>query len=131
MTVLDIGEKVGSWFDMDGGGRVQLRTLDAADLRVIRRHAVKKGAEYKRIDGKAERFEFDVVDEDLQNELFWDRIITAWENLIDGKGAEIPCTKENKVLLMSRSAKFAKLVAEALKLLAADESAALEQAAKN
>jgi hypothetical protein len=131
MTVLEIEEKPGVWFEMEGGGRVQLRTLNADGWKAIRKQTVNKKVEFKRVGGKAERFEFEEVNDDLQNELFWDHIIMTWENFIDGQGKEIPCTKENKLLLMTRSAKFSKFVADSLKMLSDSEAATAEQTEKN
>jgi len=113
MTVIDVEERTGVWFDMDGGGRVQIRTLTADDMKSIRKQTVKKRTEFKKVDGTPGRFEYEEVNDELQNELFWDRVITDWSGLYDGKGSEIPCTKENKLLLMMRSIKFAKFVGNA------------------
>jgi hypothetical protein len=122
-TVFDLEESgKGAWFDMEGGGRVQLRTLTAYDFKEIRKQTVKSKTEYKRIDGKAERFDVDVVDEELQNALFWDHCIVNWENLFDSKNNPIPCNKENKIILMERSLKFSKFVGECLRKLNEDEA---------
>jgi hypothetical protein len=131
MTVFDLSENPGVWFDMEGGGRVQLKTLAAEDLKAIRKQSAKKRVEYKRIEGKAERFDVEDVDEDAQNQLFWDHVIMSWEKFFDSKGEPIPCTKENKVLLMQRSIKFARFVTEAMKTLSEDETAQAEATEKN
>ena len=131
MTVFNLEEKPGAWFELEGGGRVQLRSISADDWKVIRKQTVKREVDFKRIDGKAERFEFEKVNDDLQNELFWDHVIQSWENFIDSKGEKIPCTKENKILLMSRSAKFVKFVSECLKQMADDDAAQAEALEKN
>jgi hypothetical protein len=131
MTVFDLSENPGVWFDMEGGGRVQLKTLAAEDLKAIRKQSAKKRVEYKRIEGKAERFDVEDVDEDAQNQLFWDHVIMSWEKFFDSKGEPIPCTKENKVLLMQRSIKFARFVTEALRTLSEDETAQAEATEKN
>lgn len=131
MTVIDVEERTGVWFDMDGGGRVQIRTLTADDMKSIRRQTVKKRTEFKKVDGTPGRFEYEEVNDELQNELFWDRVIVDWSGLYDGKGSEIPCTKENKLLLMMRSIKFAKFVGECLKELSDSEAELEELASKN
>lgn len=119
----DLEEKnEGAWFDLDGGGRIQLRMLRPEILKDIRRQTNKKTVEYKRVDGKAERFEVEKEDEDLFHELFWDHCIVAWENFVDSKGKEIPCTKENKLLLLMRSIKFAEIINDCLKKLGIDEA---------
>ena len=131
MTVLNIEEIAGAWFEMEGGGRVQLRSMTAIAMKAIHRQTVEKKAEYKRVEGKAERFEFETVNDDLQSELFWDYIIVGWENLFDSKNTPISCTKENKLLLMSRSAKFANFVSESLKKINDDEAKEAETTLKN
>jgi hypothetical protein len=131
MTVFDIGEKAGVWFDMEGGGRVQLKTMAADDLRAIRKQTVKKKVDFKKIEGTPVRLEYEELNEDLQNELFWDHVIVSWINLFDAKGAEIPCTRENKMLLMTRSAKFGKFIGDALKELSEAEIGQAEAAEKN
>lgn len=131
MTVFDLEEKPGVWFDMDGGGRVQLKTLNPAAWKQIRAKSVKVVSEYQKLDGKWERFEVERRDDDLQNELFWDAVIVAWEKLFDGKGAEIPCTTENKTLLMMTQPKFARFIKECSDTLAADEIARAEASEKN
>ncbi|MFH2075982.1 MAG: hypothetical protein ABIJ57_11665, partial [Pseudomonadota bacterium] len=60
-----------------------------------------------------------------------DRVIISWENLFDVKEKPIPCTKENKILLMSRSLKFAKFIGDSLKNLAEVEAKDAENAEKN
>ena len=130
-TVFNLDEKTGFWFDMEGGGRLQLRTIDVTDWKAIRNRTVKKKVDFKKVEGTPGRFEFEEVNEDLQNELFWDQVIVSWENFFDSKGSPIPCTKENKILLMSRSVKFAKFVGDCLKQMAEDEAIQAEQAEKN
>jgi hypothetical protein len=108
MTVLDIEEKAGVWFDMEGGGRVQLRALSAEDWRKIRKAtvAVKPFVhEYEvKINGVAvKKFEVlnqEVIDPDLQIIMTNDMSIVGWENLFDKNENPIPCTAENKSRLM-------------------------------
>lgn len=131
MTIFDLDEKKATWFDMDGGGRVQLRLLSADDWKAIRAQSVKRSPVYEKLDGKWERFDTETKDEDLQNELFWDAAIVAWENLQDGKGTEILCTIENKVLLMMTQPKFSRFVGECVDVLTKDETVRAEAFEKN
>ena len=131
MTVFDLEEKPGSWFEMEGGGRVQLKPLAAPAWKAIRAKSVKSVAEYQKLDGKWERFEVEKKDDDLQNTLFWDAVIISWEGLFDGKGNEIPCTAENKALLMLTQPKFSKFIGECIEVLNQDESARAEASEKN
>jgi len=131
MTLIDLSEPVSRFFEMEGGGRVQLRTISVADFKTIQKQTVKKKVDYKKVEGQAGRFEYEAIDQDLQNELYWDAVIVGWENLIDKNGKEIPCNRETKTLLMTRSKKFLEFVVESLKTLSEDEAAAQEEAEKN
>jgi hypothetical protein len=131
MTVFYLDEKPATWFDMEGGGKVQLRSLTAEGWKAIRGQSVKVLPEYRKLDGKWERFEVEKKDDELQNKLFWDAIIVGWENLYDGKGQEIPCTAENKTLLMLTQPKFSRFISECVEVLTKDESARAEASEKN
>ena len=132
MTVIDVEEGTSAkFFEMEGGGRVQLRTISVADFKAIQKQTVKKKVDFKRVDGIAGRFEYEAVDQDLQNELYWDVVIVSWEGLTDKNGKDIPCTRENKTLLMTRSKKFLEFVVESLKTLAEDEASQEELVGKN
>jgi hypothetical protein len=131
MTIIDLDEGTANWFEMAGGGRVHLRTLSVAEFREIQKKTVKKRVDYKRVDGVPGRFEYEDVNQDLQNELYWDAVIVDWENLTDGKGKEIPCTRENKVLLMSKSKKFLDFIVDSLRRLGEDEEVQKEKEIKN
>ena len=131
MTTFDLEEKPATWFDMEGGGRVQLKTLTAHGWKAIREQSVKVVPEYRKLDGKWERFEVEKKDDDLQNELFWDAVIVSWENLLDGKGQVIPCTAENKTLLMLTQPKFSRFIGECIDVLTKDETSRAEASEKN
>lgn len=131
MTVFDLEEKPGSWFEMEGGGRVQLKTLHPLTWKEIRAKSVKVVSEYQKLDGKWERFEVEKKDDDLQNSLFWDAVIIGWENLLDGKGNEIPCTAANKTLLMLTQPKFSKFIGECVDTLTKGENDRAEASEKN
>lgn len=131
MTIIDIDDIPAKWFEMDGGGRVQLRTITAQEFKDIQRRTVKIKDIYRKVDGTPARFEKTEIDQDLQNEMYWDASIVSWEGLQDRNGAEIPCTRENKVLLMTRSKKFLEFVVESLQKLNEDEAARREAEAKN
>lgn len=101
MTIYDVGEQTGAWFDLPGGGRLKLRTIAPEDWREIRRATVTKGPpEYVKLDGKYQRFQEEIENKDLQMEMIWDRTILAWEGILDRNGKEIPCTSEWKTRLM-------------------------------
>ena len=131
MTVLNLEEKEGKWFEMEGGGKVELRSLSYDALKKIDKQVSVKRVDFKKVEGTPERFEYKETNEDLQNELFWDYCIISWENLFDSKEKEIPCTKDNKVLLMTKSVMFAKFISDSLQILAESEAKQTEALEKN
>ena len=130
-TIIDTEELIPRFFEMEGGGRVQLKTISVSDFKSIQKKTVRKKVDYQKVGGTPGRFEYEDVDQDLQNELYWDAVIVGWENLVDKNGKEIPCNKETKTLLMTRSKKFLDFVVESLKTLAEDEAQAQETERKN
>ena len=108
----------GTWFDVEGGGRICLRVCGADKLREIRKQTVKKQKEYK----NGQRFVFEETNEDLQSKLIWDYCIVTWENFLDAAGKPIPCNAENKSTLMGNSPFFSKIVANDMKKLAVEEN---------
>jgi len=118
-----------AWFDhpQDDEARICLRVASALDLEKIRKQTVKKRVEYKR----GQRFEVDHVDEELQTELTWKLCIIDWEGLYDHEDNPIPCTDENKVLLIRNSPQFSKWVVDCLDLLNEDNVERSESAEKN
>ena len=130
--IVDLNEKTESgWFDLEGGGRVHLRLLDITDIRDMRKACLKTVPEYPKLDGKYQRFEGQEFDNDLWNEMLWDRTIIGWEGIFDRDERPIPVTKERKVLLMMRVSEFVKVYEEGIKALKAAEEARAEAAEKN
>jgi hypothetical protein len=130
--IVDLNEKTESgWFDLEGGGRVHLRLLDITDIRDMRKACLKTVPEYPKLDGKYQRFEGQEFDNDLWNEMLWDRTIIGWEGIFDRDERPIPVTKEHKVLLMMRVSEFVKVYEEGIKALKAAEEARAEAAEKN
>lgn len=126
MAKFDIsGKTEQGWFDVEGGGRVEFRLLSAEDLKAITTACIKKGVEYPKLEGQFRRFETVETDFDLWNEMMWDLSIVGWEGLFDAQEREIPVTRENKCLLMTRIQAFADLHERAMKTLkeATDERA--------
>ena len=131
MTVFDLAGEVGKWFELEDGGRICLKNMTADDLKEIRKQTVKKRVDFKKVDGTPGRFEYEEVDRDLENVLFWEKVIVDWENFFDAKKKPIPCTKENKLLLMGRSQKFIRIVTDFLKVLTDHDAEQAERAEKN
>ena len=118
----------GVWIDYDeeGKAKVCLRICAGDDLKYIRKKTVKKKVEYK----NGQRFEFEETNDDLFREFLWDFCIVAWSGFIDKEGKEIPCTKENKILLMGKSIEFAKFLGEALEKIGEENKEAREEEEK-
>lgn len=110
----------GAWFDLVEGkpeeGRICLRQLNHDAARALEKQTTKRQVEYK----KGQRFEYTDSDPDLYTELLWDYCILDWQGIEDEKGKPIPCTRENKVVLMRGSLEFQRMVAEGLDRLSAD-----------
>lgn len=117
------------FFDEDDEkkGSVTLRVCAGDDLRAIRKQSSKKKVEYRR----GQRIEYPDTNEEVENALLWDFCIVAWEGVLDSKNVSIPCTKENKTLLMGKSPVFSKFVGDKLSVLADIEDEEKEKLEKN
>jgi len=133
MTVFDFTkEKEGVWFDMEDGGRVQLKTLKPIDWIEIRKATIEKIPFIKKIEKKYQLFEREVTDEDLQMQMIYDITIIAWEKLFDGEEKPIPCTKENKTsLMLMQDPRFRDFVNEKISILGGIETEQKETSEKN
>ena len=117
----------GTWFDVEGGGRISLRICGSDKLREIRKLTVKKKVEYK----QGNRFVFEETNEDMQGRLIWDYCIVDWENFFDADGKPIPCNIDTKNALMGNSPFFSKMVTGYLSKLADMEEEGETPEAKN
>jgi hypothetical protein len=118
-------------FDLDGGGWVELRLLSVQDLKDMRDACIKMVAEYPMLDGKYQRFERMEFNSDLWDEIRYDRSIVAWGDIFDKNEKPIPCTKEMKVLLMTRVPEFIEAYDEGMKALKDAENTKAEEQEKN
>lgn len=130
----------GTWFYFDKespeDGGVCIRVISNEMMREIQKATQVWKSEVKQIGrGRpAQRFEgWQPVENaaDIEFEMTWDYCIVDWKGVIDMNGTEIPCTKENKVKLMSGSVKFSTFIGECIRKL--NEAAGLyeEEEAKN
>jgi len=108
-------------------GSVTLRLCNGQALTDIRKQTVKKRYEYKR----GARMEVEDFNDELHSELLWDYAIVDWSGVEDEKGKPIPCTRENKALLMRGSPVFSRLVGNYLDRLGEEEAAHAEAVEKN
>jgi hypothetical protein len=126
----DLGVAKEKWFFMEGGGKVQFRTVPPAEFRKIQKATVHHKVDFKKVEGTPARLEYVKTDEDLQNEMFWDYAIVSWDEFAfkhPETKAQIlctpeTCTKENKMLLITMSSKFVKFANDSMKELSEDES---------
>lgn len=120
----------GTWFSIEGtDARICLRGITPDDARRIRKDSIKKNKLEFGKDGKPHYIP--VEDEDRFFDLLWDYYIVSWENIKDQNGNDIKCNKENKILLMGKSAKFSSMVTKYIDQLNEALSVEREQDEKN
>ena len=130
--IVDLEDKEFSgWFNIKGGGRVNLRLRNEQDEKDIRAACISTIVEYPLLDGKYERFESEKTDIELYVTMSWDRNIKSWEGIFDKKKRAIPVNAENKALLMKRYPPFREAVEAGSKARKADESKKSAVAEKN
>lgn len=139
----------GTWFPYplpnpdapkDTNEKVCIRMPDAELMRQVdeqttetRREFVQPRKKNGKINVRAsmQHVEFQVVtNQTLRNELIWDYMIADWR-LYDMTGADIPCIKENKITLMSKSSEFAIYVSDCLDVLRERETERIKEESKN
>jgi len=112
---------------------VDLRNIPIGEIRKLRKIAVKKEVEYYRPDNSDERpfrYEVENIDDEKFSEYLWDYQISDW-HITDPDGNDIPCTLENKMLLMSNSMEFADWVVNCLNQLGEDNKKMQDTLEKN
>lgn len=124
-------ENTNAWFTMDGGGSIHYQLINSDDWAEIRKKTTEKKVEYIRVEGKAERFEYEETNTDLQNEFFWDKTILEWKDLYRSDGTIIECTKENKMLLVKKSSYFVNFSNKAVETLKDEDERRVEESEKN
>ena len=108
----------GSWFyfdEKDESTGVKIRVMNQTAMNEMTSATRKFTVEYKSSGrGKPkERFEFYKPIENaetVESEMMHDYSVVDWKGIVDSTGAEIPCTKENKVKLMQGSIDFFRFV---------------------
>jgi hypothetical protein len=126
----DVGVAKEKWFEMEGGGKVQFRIIPSSIYKEIQKKTVKKKETFKKVEGTPAHFVDEIIDTDLQNELFWDAVIVSWNDFSfrHPETKEVitctpdTCTRENKLILINQSSKFITFANESLKALADDEN---------
>ena len=98
------------------GGHVILRILSGAKLDAITNQCRQKRVEVK--GSPPTRFEyldFKKGGEDKEFELTWDYCLMSWQKVVDEDGKDIPCTPENKAILMRESPMFSSFVMDCVR----------------
>lgn len=113
-------------------GWVDLRVVTAGGVSDVVDQTTKKRVEYKlnTATKKMERIEFTETDDNALVEELWDKGIVDWL-LLSTAGNPIPCTKENKIKLMSENPQFNSFVNKGLASLSNYEDVEVEEAEKN
>lgn len=110
----------GVWFKFDENdsesGEISIRPMNAAKRREIQKRCVKNRVEYKH----GQRFEYTETNDELFSEMLWDYVIADWTKLEDDDGKAIPCTKENKCMLMLENVGFAQFVGNCMEIVNED-----------
>ena len=118
----------GTFFSFPGeSGGVSVRVCAGKDIDLINKRTKKVRFEYK----KGQRFEITEVDNELYQKLLWDFCIVSWIDVQDAEGNALPCTPENKMLLMNSSNAFATFVTDALEKVDLAQQKVLEDESKN
>ena len=122
----------GSWFDYDGG-RVCIRCVAQADMNKIRKECTTKRTEYKQVSrGNHQRYGYVEADEDKIREMLYDATIVDWEGFLDEEtGEEIPCNRENKIMLVGNVPDFQEWVDEKAIIVKEDQEKRDEELEKN
>lgn len=130
--IVDLEDKeVAGTFELPGGGKIHLRLRNEADEKKIRAACITSAVEYPLLDGKYQRFESEKTDVDLYYAMGTDANISGWEGILDKNEKPIPCTLENKVLLMKLSPVFRDAVSAGIKALKEKEEKEAKESEKN
>jgi hypothetical protein len=118
-------------FEHEDGWKLSLRVCTMEELDNIRKETSKKKEAFKKVGNSYQRFAWDEVDDKKQSQMIWDYCITAWEGIYGKDGKDIPCTAENKYMMMQKSQPFAKFVTESMQKLNSDEEEQKTESEKN
>lgn len=112
---------------------VELRNIPPSEIRNMRRECRTEEVEYYQpegYEGQPYRYEVAKVDDDKLFDMMWDYQIVNWY-IVDADNNEIPCTKENKLIMMTESVDFADFIVQSLNKLAKDTKLQREKSEKN
>lgn len=125
--IFDIEENPGIWLDFPGGGRVQLRNPSVQDMLEIRKVCTDNKPFLQ--DGRV--YNHEVMDMVRHFELYYDKAIIDWDGFFDKKSQPIPCTTQNKLILVHLAASgFKSFVDKVLEDLAKADAQKVEDEKK-
>jgi|WetSurMetagenome_2_1015567.scaffolds.fasta_scaffold232827_2 hypothetical protein len=124
------------YFDEEGvspdpkQGWIELRQCSGDELTKITKQTRKKKETYRTVDHRPQRFEYEAIDNELENRLVWDYCITDWF-LPEKSGRKIECNADNKVMMMTQSPTFMSLYAKFMGQLTKTEPETKDDEEKN
>ena len=111
--MLVLTKKNEAWVEYNEDVKFKLRALDRKTMSELRKKATKK----KYTATPSGRQIVEEVDDELFDALVFDHIISGWEGIVDEEGKPLPCTKENKLMLVNSAPTLANwLLDEAMAL---------------
>lgn len=132
--IFDIEKKDnGVQFDFPGGGWIKLRKPSVDDFMRVRRACTENKPFLVEKEGQVPRvFNHEVINEEKMAGMMNDCTIMSWGDFYDKNGKEIPCTPENKTMLMRLDdPTFRDFVNEKLKALSKAGEQAKKEADEN
>ena len=135
--IFDIEERKAVKFNLPDGGWVELKNPDVDDYLKIRNVCIEnkpflvEKKDEKGNDLPPRVFNHPIVDEIKQAVMLNDVSIINWGGIFNKDKKEIPCTLENKTMLMQKSRAFRDFVNEKLEVLRKAEEGEEKEAEKN
>ena len=105
----------------ENGTSVQIRVADSETMEKIqaetrtRKHDFVPNPKTRQME-RVTYIDQTPAQEKKERELIWDFAIQDWKGVLDTDGNEVPCTTENKLLLMN-NVQFARFVGRCLQLI--------------
>ena len=140
MTIFNLKElNPGAWFVYEEDkkckplSRVKIRAYNNEILKQISDKHTKEVVEYKQAGkrGNLQRITYLKSDEEAVQGDLWDYSILEWEGFQDESKTDIPCTRENKILLMRQNPQFYAFIDKCIGKLLPDTNEEVEEAEKN
>ncbi len=112
----------------DKGASITLRLMSTEVTKKIIKKTSKRKASFNKFGQPT--FVYDDPDDKFTDE-YIDYVIVDWTGIVDSNGVPIPCTRENKILLMNKAPNFEKKVNEFIRELTEADKSEREELEKN